>query len=134
MTSYADDIEAYLLWYYQLPNVYINFLSASGPAGVPPETETLLKQGHQSCQVSDMENMVLTHFSLDDDINDVLFIFLTLTLYKLLEWIQFQLSDLIIVTVPSLSSLMAPEVVMMTTSGPANDEKVGTMTNVRFHW
>ena len=33
---------------------------------------------------------------------------------------------------PTLSSLAAPEVVVMTTSGAASDEKVGITKNVRF--
>ena len=33
---------------------------------------------------------------------------------------------------PTLSSLAAPEVVVMTTSGDASDDKVGITKNVRF--
>ena len=39
-----------------------------------------------------------------------------------------------VVKMPTLSSLMAPEVVVMTTSGAASDDKVGIVTTHGFQW
>ena len=38
------------------------------------------------------------------------------------------------VTMPTLSPLVAPEVVIMTTSGATNDDKDGIVTTLDFHW
>ena len=42
--------------------------------------------------------------------------------------------NLSVIMMPTLSSLVAPEVVITTTSGATSDDKVGIMTTLRFLW